>query len=210
MISSEFSDKNSVSLSERQKRLKQTLSRPFSDKTMYHPGVDSMVYTITYEDHTVYINNTRYAYIDIASIHRLSSIDSLLYDLELAGYYPVILYPELSDALLTHETPFYRLVRKGCLGMISVSSILGQNPGRAEMIAFNMIRGNLAHFIGAPSDKGREDDIETAHMKIEGKLGSTAADTLRNNRARVIADEHVEVDSPIKMDYMKRPKRRFF
>ncbi|WP_120191729.1 CpsB/CapC family capsule biosynthesis tyrosine phosphatase [Sinobaca qinghaiensis] len=190
--------------------MQETLSRPFSYKAVHHPGIGSMVYTIVYEDHTVYINDTRYAYIDIASIHRLSSIDSLLYDLELAGYYPVILYPELSDALLTHDTPFYRLVRKGCLGMISASSLLGRNPGKAQVIAYNMARGNLAHFIGSERDEMREDDIKAAYAKVESKIGSEAAETLRSNRERVSADDHVEVDLPVKMDYMKRPKRRFF
>lgn len=210
MISSEFSDKNSVSLTERQKRLKETLSQPFSEQAVHHSGVGADVYTIAYDDHTVYINDTRYAYIDIAPIQRLSSIDSLLYDLELAGYYPVIMYPELSDALLTHETPFYRLVRKGCLGMVSASSVLGRNPGKAQMIALNMIRGHLAHFISSPDDVVREKDVEAAYAKVESKRGREAAETMRNNRARVLADDHVEVDSPVKMDYMKRPKRRFF
>ncbi len=210
MISSEFSDKNTSSLNERQKRLKDTLSQPFSEQAVHHSDIGSIVYSITFDDHTVYVNETKYAYIDIQSIQRLSSINSLLYDLELAGYSPVVLYPELTDVLLTHETPFYRLVRKGCLGMISASSILGRNPGKSQLIALNMIRGHLAHFIGSPDDLLREKDIEAAYTKVETKVGREVAETMRNNRARVIADDHVEVDSPVKMDYMKRPKRRFF
>ncbi|WP_252315952.1 CpsB/CapC family capsule biosynthesis tyrosine phosphatase [Sinobaca sp. H24] len=161
-----------------------------------------------FDDYAVYVNETRYAYIDIASTEMISGMEKVLYDLELAGYYPVIMYPELAEVLLSHETPLYRLVRKGCLGMVSTASIAGRNRSKTQMVAMNMIRGNLAHFMHSP--EGKEDELEAAYAKVESKIGKETAASLRDNRGRVLADDHVEVDLPGKIDYMKKPKWRLF
>ncbi|RKD76320.1 hypothetical protein ATL39_0536 [Sinobaca qinghaiensis] len=202
------SSHNGVSLTERQKRLKETLGKPLSEEAVYHPGIGTNVYKVDFEDYAVYVNETRYAYIDIASTEMVSGMEKVLYDLELAGYYPVIMYPELAEVLLSHETPLYRLVRKGCLGMISAASIAGRNRSKTQMVAMNMIRGNLAHFMHSP--EGKEDELEAAYAKVESKIGKETAASLRDNRGRVLADDHVEVDLPGKIDYMKKPKWRLF
>ncbi|WP_252314161.1 CpsB/CapC family capsule biosynthesis tyrosine phosphatase [Sinobaca sp. H24] len=207
MIGSESSNKQAA-LTQRQKRLNDTLEKPLSTEAAFHAGIGSDVYHVSFEDYTVYVNDSRYAYIDISTTEMISAMERVLYDLELAGYYPVILYPEQADVLLTHEVPFYRLVRKGCLGMVSAASIVGRNRSKTQMIAMNMIRGNLAHFIHSPS--GREEELEAAYAKVESKIGKETASSLRDNHRRVLADDHVEVDLPDKLDYMKKPKWRLF
>lgn len=207
MIGSESSNKQAA-LTQRQKRLNDTLEKPLSSEAAFHAGIGSDVYHVSFEDYTVYVNDSRYAYIDISTTEMISAMERVLYDLELAGYYPVILYPEQADVLLTHEVPFYRLVRKGCLGMVSAASIVGRNRSKTQMIAMNMIRGNLAHFIHSPS--GREEELEAAYAKVESKIGKETASSLRDNHRRVLADDHVEVDLPDKLDYMKKPKWRLF
>lgn len=207
MIGSESSNKHAA-LTQRQKRLNDTLEKPLSSEAAFHAGIGSDVYHVSFEDYTVYVNDSRYAYIDISTTEMISAMERVLYDLELAGYYPVILYPEQADVLLTHEVPFYRLVRKGCLGMVSAASIVGRNRSKTQMIAMNMIRGNLAHFIHSPS--GREEELEAAYAKVESKIGKETASSLRDNHRRVLADDHVEVDLPDKLDYMKKPKWRLF
>lgn len=207
MIGSESSNKHAA-LTQRQKRLNDTLEKPLSTEAAFHAGIGSDVYHVSFEDYTVYVNDSRYAYIDISTTEMISAMERVLYDLELAGYYPVILYPEQADVLLTHEVPFYRLVRKGCLGMVSAASIVGRNRSKTQMIAMNMIRGNLAHFIHSPS--GREEELEAAYAKVESKIGKETASSLRDNHRRVLADDHVEVDLPDKLDYMKKPKWRLF
>lgn len=207
MIGSDSFNKHAA-LTERQKRLKDTLGKSLSTESAYHAGIGSEVYHVSYEDFTIYVNETRYAFIDIASTEMISGMERVLYDLELAGYYPVIMYPELAEVLLNHENPFYRLVRKGCLGMVSAASIVGRDRSKTSMVAMNMIRGNLAHFIHSPS--GREEEMEAAYAKVESKIGKEAAESLHHNRGRVQADDHVEVDLPDKVDYMKKPKWRLF
>lgn len=207
MIGSESSH-TGASLTERQKRLKKTLERPLSEKAAYHPDIGSDVYKVSFDDYTVYVNDTRYAYIDIESTEIISGMEKVLYDLELAGYYPVIMYPEQAEVLLSHETPLYRLVRKGCLGMVSTASIAGRSRSKTQMVAMNMIRGNLAHFLHSPSCDKKE--LEAAYAKVESKIGKETAASLRDNRGRVLADDHVEVDLPDKIDYMKKRKWRWF
>ncbi|RKD76317.1 hypothetical protein ATL39_0533 [Sinobaca qinghaiensis] len=150
-------------------------------------------------------DHTRYVYVDIRAMQTLGAARQVLYQLQMAGYYPIIMYPEQCDVLLSNNSPFYRIARRGGIGMVDAASVTGAYGKRTRDIALNLLQGSLSPLIGSSAEEAfQEDSLKNAYMEIEKWMGTQNADMIRENRRRVENDEYIQLDQPSRSNYMKR------
>ncbi|RKD76318.1 hypothetical protein ATL39_0534 [Sinobaca qinghaiensis] len=160
-------------------------------------------------DCVLYSGESRYAYVDIREETSVKTVAGVLYDLQLGGHVPVILHPEQSDVLLEEDLPLYRFIRNGGLSLVDAASVTGENGKHAQTIALNMLRYNLAHFIGDKDTNTGESSLAAAYTKIQSQLSNLSVDTLKENKSMLLQGLPIEIDSPIKKNYLKKQRSWF-
>lgn len=157
----------------------------------------------------LYTGDFRYAYVDLREETNGKTVSGVLYDLQMGGHVPVILHPEQSDVLLEEDLPLYRYVRNGGLSLVDAASVTGENGKQSQTIALNMLRYNLAHFIGDKDTNTGESSLAAAYTKIQSQLSDLSVDTLKENKSRLLQGVPIEIDSPIKKNYLKKQRSWF-
>lgn len=174
-----------------------------SNYTMAEPPLIQVLY-IEGERYELHFNHTRYVYTDLRKMETLRSARQVLYRLQMAGYYPIVMYPEQSNVLLTAGIPFYRIARRGGIGMVDAASIFGEHGKRTQQIALNLLKANLSPVMGLSAAASGSERMEEAYEEIEKWIGSERADMIRENRIRVENDDYIQLDYPSKTNYVKR------
>lgn len=75
--------------------------------------------------------------------------EKLLYDLQVAGLFPVIAHPERNQELLENPDRMYELIRNGALSQITAASLVGKFGKEIEQFSHQLIESNLTHFIAS-------------------------------------------------------------
>src|SRR5699024_7382 len=71
------------------------------------------------------LNHSKYIFVELPTTNVPRYTDQMMYNLQMAGYKPVIVHPERNEELLEHPTILYELVQKGTLTQVTAGSIIG-------------------------------------------------------------------------------------
>ncbi|WP_217586552.1 tyrosine-protein phosphatase [Lentibacillus saliphilus] len=72
---------------------------------------------------------------------------NVLFDMQIAGYVPVLTQPERNDEIMSNPDKLYRMVKNGALVQIGAANLAGKGGGKVSKFVNRMIDANLAHFI---------------------------------------------------------------
>ncbi|XOQ13010.1 MAG: hypothetical protein ACFWTY_03180 [Shouchella clausii] len=146
------------------------------------------------------LNDTMYVLIDIEN-KPITEIDLQLYELELAGYIPVILHPEKQTCFQNDTDKLYRLIKNGALAQIQAASLLGENGKKAKKLAQQFVKHKLAHTIASfewPKDGSDCPLLKAVPLveRIEHPYGGEVA----KNVMRILNGEQIAMDEPIRVE----------
>lgn len=95
------------------------------------------------------LNHTNYVHVEMPSDGVPRYAQQLMYDLQRAGYIPIIVHPERNRDFLRNPKLLYTLVQNGALTQVTAASLLGKFGKEMEKFSEQMIQSNLTHFIAS-------------------------------------------------------------
>jgi len=155
------------------------------------------------------LNDTKYLFVELPFTTVPRYAESLLFDLQVEGYVPIIVHPERNQELLEKPDLLYEFVRNGSLTQITSGSLIGKFGKEVEQFSEEIIDANLAHFIASDAHdiKNRSFHLAEAYEKVSRTFGTNLQYTFMENSKLLIDNLNVNRYEPVKID---RRRKRFF
>ncbi|KHE73179.1 tyrosine-protein phosphatase [Halobacillus sp. BBL2006] len=148
---------------------------------------------------------SKYIFIELPSNVVPNYTKNVLYELQIAGYKPIIAHPERNKMLQEQPDLLYHLVKNGAITQITAGSIAGKYGRSAQKLAFKMIESNLAHVVAsdARDTKKRKFYMKDAYDKLKKKYGMDMVYQLMENAHVILDGEMVYTDPPERIKMKK-------
>lgn len=95
------------------------------------------------------LNDTKYLFVEFASNHVPRYAKQMLFDIQVAGYIPVIVHPERNSAIIQHPSILHEFVQKGALSQVTAASIAGKFGKNIQKFSHQLVEANLTHFLAS-------------------------------------------------------------
>lgn len=95
------------------------------------------------------LHHTKYVFVEFPSGHIPRYAKQMLFDIQVAGYTPIIVHPERNQELIAHPEKMYEFVQKGALTQVTAASIIGKFGKSIRKFSHQLIEANLTHFIAS-------------------------------------------------------------
>jgi protein-tyrosine phosphatase len=175
------------------------------------PGQQTAVYRRMLEDlkegTLLPLNGTaKYIFIELPHDHLPDYMIDLLFDMQIAGFIPVISGPERNEAFVEDPGKLYELVKNGALTQISAASLLGIAGKRIQKFANRLIPANMAHFIASCDHDAKKNPfpMPKALRRVRKKHGSTISSKLITNSEAMMHNGAVNREQPIRLKEKRR------
>lgn len=151
------------------------------------------------------LNDSKYVFVEFPSNHVPHYASQLFFDMQVAGYTPVIVHPERNSAITQDPDKLYRLVKNGVLTQVTASSIVGNFGKKIQKFSMDLFEHNLTHFIAsdAHNTSSRGFYMDKAYDLIHKTFGNGMVFHLMENSERLIKGELVVGDQPVRMKQKK-------
>lgn len=160
------------------------------------------------------INNTRYLLVEFADHFIPEQMDSVFYQIEVAGFTSILTHPERNSLIQRKPELLYHWAMRGCLIQITAMSYLGGFGPTAQALSEEWIERNLVHFFASDGhDLTRRPPVLSAcYNKIAAERSKDIADLLlKTNPAAVISGEPLpEQAQPLDLKDPSRKKNWFW
>ncbi|MCM3741813.1 tyrosine protein phosphatase [Oceanobacillus luteolus] len=151
------------------------------------------------------INDTKYIFVEFPSAHVPRYASQMLFDIQVAGYIPIIVHPERNQELLEHPSRLYEFVKKGALTQVTAASVVGKFGKDIQKFSRQLIEANLTHFIAsdAHNTKSRGFAMKEAFQVINNDFGSDYAYMFLENSELLIDNQNVHRLEPTQIKKKK-------
>ena len=95
------------------------------------------------------LNNTKYVFVEFPSGEVPRYAEQMLFDIQVAGYTPIIVHPERNRQIAEHPSILFNLVQKGSLTQVTAASVAGKFGKTIQKLSHQLIDANLTHFIAS-------------------------------------------------------------
>lgn len=175
------------------------------------PGQEVRIYGEVTEDITadeiLPVNHTKYILIEFprTSVPRYAA--QLFYDMQVAGYIPVIVHPERNEVLMQDHEKMYEFVKRGALTQITAASLVGKFGKETQTFTHQLIQANLTHFLAsdAHNTTSRGFCMQEAYAEIQKTYGADTYYMFMENAELLVDDMNVNRMEPSKI----RKKKKF-
>lgn len=152
------------------------------------------------------INDTKYVFIEFSSTHVPRYASQMLFDIQVAGYIPIIVHPERNQELIENPGRLYEFVKKGALTQLTAASLVGKFGKNVQKFSRQLIEANLTHFIAsdAHNTTSRGFAMREALQLIDKEYGGSYAYMFLENSELLIRDEMIN-----RMEPQRIKKKRF-
>lgn len=142
------------------------------------------------------LGNSRYVLIEFPHQTVPSYTESLFFELQIAGYVPVIAHPERNQQLLIEPERLYRFASAGALSQVTTASVAGHFGRHAQEMALVFLRHRLSQLIAsdAHNSSSRAFFWEEAVAVLNKELGVEWTEQFLHNSEAVLKDEVILVD----------------
>lgn len=150
------------------------------------------------------LNNSRYILIELPMFDMPMSLESIVYELLLKGYVPIIAHPERNRNIIEDPNILYRLINRGALAQLNLPSLEGKYGERIKATSEVLLRHNMIHFVGtdAHSKDRRTPNVKYSLHLLKDLVDSKTYDEITNlNPIKIIEDRPFEPNAP--MEYKK-------
>lgn len=152
------------------------------------------------------LNDTKYVFVEFPTQNVPRYAKQMLFDIQVAGYTPIIVHPERNHELLEHPDKLYELVKDGALTQVTAGSVTGKFGKKIQKFSNQIIEANLTHFIAsdAHNTKSRGFFMEEALDELSETYGSDLLYLFLENSELIIDNQNVHRIEP------ERVKRKKF
>ena len=120
-----------------------------------------------------------YVLVEMSYINPPIQLYSILFDLQVAGYIPVLAHPE-RYAFFHHNFEEYRkLIHAGCLLQLNLLAVVGYYGEDISKIAEKLLQKGMYSFVG--SDVHHDNHIGAFHQKVKLKDTTPLKEVIANN-----------------------------
>ncbi|MDP5275017.1 CpsB/CapC family capsule biosynthesis tyrosine phosphatase [Chengkuizengella axinellae] len=149
-------------------------------------------------------NSQKYVFIELPAFKIPACTFKLVYELQMMGFIPVIVNPELNQQIIHNPNLLYQLVRYGALTQVGGASISGKLGRKTQVLSLQFIKNHLAHFVADDDTEfsNHKAYLNKSYKKIRKKYGEQTGSNLLKNSHKLI--EGGKVDSLEPTRFKKR------
>ncbi|MCJ0929713.1 tyrosine protein phosphatase [Virgibacillus halodenitrificans] len=150
-------------------------------------------------------NETDYVFVEFPSGHVPRYAKQMLFDIQVAGFKPVIVHPERNREIMEHPSVLYNFVDKGALSQVTAASIAGKFGKNVQKFAHQLIEADLTHFVAsdAHNTTSRGFCMQEAFEEVSKRHGSQTSFFLMENAQLLVEGLNVNRNEP---EQVKRKK----
>ena len=141
---------------------------------------------------------SRYVLVELPSQSLPAYTESLFFQLQAAGYVPVIAHPERHREFAIHPEKLHHLVSAGALSQVTTSSLTGQFGRQVRELALTFISNGLSHIVASDAHNVEHRDFNwlAARQEVINELGEEMWQQHLHFTEEMLADEPISVNPP--------------
>ncbi|MCP3029514.1 tyrosine-protein phosphatase [Halobacillus sp. A5] len=149
--------------------------------------------------------DTPYLLLELPKDHVPQYISTLLFQLQMEGYIPIIAQPEHNEQVQHNPNVLYSLIKNGAKAQLASGSLCGKYGKKIKKLSHQLIEANLVHLIASDMklEKKRKFYMKEAFQLIKKSYGPDMEEQLAYNARLVIEGEPIVGDLP---EHIKKRK----
>ncbi|QHT48030.1 tyrosine protein phosphatase [Bacillus sp. SB49] len=131
-----------------------------------------------------------------SSVPRYAS--ELFFEIQVAGYTPIIVHPERNKAIMEKPDILYSFVKKGAFAQLTAGSVCGKFGKKIKKFSEQLLEANLAHLIAtdAHNTDTRGFCLSEAYETVEKNFGMDMVYMLRENAEDIVGNRVLQAYPP--------------
>ncbi|MFC7062324.1 tyrosine-protein phosphatase [Halobacillus seohaensis] len=174
------------------------------------PGQETRLYDGMLEglqnDEILTINKTSsYVFVEFPHDQVPHYTSTLLFNLQLEGYQPIIVHPERNVRIQENPNILYSFIKNGAFSQITAASIAGNFGNDIKRLSHQFIDSNLTHLIASDvhSTKRQSYQMKKADNEIRKAYGNPVMEYFSENAVYVIEGSNITADQPLRVKKKK-------
>ncbi|MFV8374742.1 tyrosine-protein phosphatase [Flavobacterium sp. GSP11] len=156
---------------------KQTITVPFKAAAEYL--MDDQFVRL-FQSHDLLTLKDNYVLVEMSYINAPIQLFSILFDLQVAGYIPVLAHPERYLFYHNNFNEYLKLKRAGCLFQLNLLSVVGYYGPEITKIAEQLLQKGMYDYVG--SDVHHNNHIASFGQKVKIKDTVPLKEAIANNQ----------------------------
>ncbi|WP_100010082.1 tyrosine-protein phosphatase [Lentibacillus sediminis] len=154
------------------------------------------------------LNETsHYVLLELPENHVPQYTIQLLFDMQIAGYMPILVHPERNLELRERPNLLHRLIMNGALAQLKATSLTGGAGKSTKRIAQQMLEANLVHFIASEARNAQQiSALPEAYEEVRKQYGAQLLNQLMENANAATFGHYVEKEIPARIPARKQWK----
>jgi protein-tyrosine phosphatase len=155
------------------------------------------------------INNSRYVLFEPPHVMMPLRLETLLFNIQIAGYVPIITHPERLAWIEQHYPAIERMVEAGAWMQITAGSLTGRFGHRPQYWAQRMLQDGLVHIMATDAHNlgSRPPKLAKAFEMACNEIGVTEARNLVLTRPHAVLTD-VPVERVVLLPARRKPEMR--
>ncbi|WP_281974569.1 tyrosine-protein phosphatase [Halobacillus litoralis] len=139
-----------------------------------------------------------YVFVEFPSNHVPRYAKQMLFDIQVAGYQPIIVHPERNTQIIQDPDLLLEMVERGTFTQVTAASVTGRFGKKIKKFTHQLIDSNLTHLIAsdAHNTTSRGFCMSEAFDEVEKEFGPEIVDLFLENSEAVISGEALISDQP--------------
>ena len=133
-----------------------------------------------FESHDLLTLKDNYVLVEMSYINPPIQLYSILFDLQVAGYIPVLAHPERYLFYHNNFNEYHKLKRAGCLFQLNLLSVVGYYGTAITKIAEQLLQKDMYTYVG--SDVHHDNHINAFKQKVNLKDVTPLKEAIDNNQ----------------------------
>jgi protein-tyrosine phosphatase len=133
-----------------------------------------------FQSHDLLTLKDNYVLVEMSYTNAPIQLYSILFDLQVAGYIPVLAHPERYAFYHSNFNEYVKLKRAGCLFQLNLLSVVGYYGPEITKIAEQLLQKGLYNFVG--SDVHHNNHIASFHQRVKLKELIPLKEAIANNQ----------------------------
>jgi tyrosine-protein phosphatase YwqE len=133
-----------------------------------------------FQSHSLLTLKDNYVLVEMSYINAPIQLYSILFDLQLAGYIPVLAHPERYLFYHNNFNEYVKLKRAGCLFQLNLLSVVGYYGPQITKIAEQLLTKGMYSYVG--SDVHHNNHIKAFEQKVQLKDLAPLKEAIANNQ----------------------------
>lgn len=133
-----------------------------------------------FESHDLLTLKDNYVLVEMSYINAPIQLYSILFDLQLAGYIPIVAHPERYLFYHNNCNEYAKLKRAGCLFQLNLLSVVGYYGAQIAKVAEQLLAKGMYAYVG--SDVHHDNHIAAFEQKVTLKDVAPLKEAIANNQ----------------------------